>query len=158
MMIGLTRTRHLGSVSKRIPPNIAQIGFPTQDTREMSEKHNKKRHVSPHVEIYAFPPAAISSIVNRITGVAMSGVLTAVSLNEMINGNTIEMTHEIVTNEYWKYCKPVMVWPVVYHFFGGIRHAVWDHFPKTVTNSYAEGSSYIIFASSVIGSCAICWY
>jgi hypothetical protein len=34
------------------------------------------RPVSPHVEIYKFPPAALSSIANRITGVALSaGIL-----------------------------------------------------------------------------------
>lgn len=31
------------------------------------------RPISPHVEIYDFPPAAISSITNRITGVALVG-------------------------------------------------------------------------------------
>lgn len=31
------------------------------------------RPVSPHVSIYAFPPAAITSIANRVTGVALVG-------------------------------------------------------------------------------------
>ncbi len=31
------------------------------------------RPVSPHVTIYAFPVVAISSIMNRVTGVALSG-------------------------------------------------------------------------------------
>jgi succinate dehydrogenase (ubiquinone) cytochrome b560 subunit len=39
-----------------------------------SEKQAKKgRPVSPHVTIYKFPPVAISSITNRVTGVILTG-------------------------------------------------------------------------------------
>jgi hypothetical protein len=46
------------------------------------------RPVSPHVEIYKFPPAALSSIANRITGVALSagifvGQSTTFNLNKI---------------------------------------------------------------------------
>jgi len=34
------------------------------------------RPVSPHVTIYAFPAVAISSIMNRVTGVGLSGKCT----------------------------------------------------------------------------------
>jgi len=36
------------------------------------EQAKKGRHVSPHVTIYKFPIAALTSIVNRGTGVALS--------------------------------------------------------------------------------------
>lgn len=39
-----------------------------------TERQAKKgRPVSPHVTIYKFPVAAISSITNRVTGVVLSG-------------------------------------------------------------------------------------
>jgi Succinate dehydrogenase/Fumarate reductase transmembrane subunit len=39
-----------------------------------TERQNKKgRPVSPHVTVYRFPAVALSSIANRVTGVAMVG-------------------------------------------------------------------------------------
>lgn len=43
-------------------------------TETYTERQAKKgRPVSPHVTIYKFPLAALSSITNRITGVILSG-------------------------------------------------------------------------------------
>ena len=43
-------------------------------TETYTEKQAKKgRPVSPHVTIYKFPPAALSSITNRVTGVVLTG-------------------------------------------------------------------------------------
>jgi len=36
------------------------------------EQAKKGRPISPHVEIYKFPPAALTSITNRVTGVMLS--------------------------------------------------------------------------------------
>jgi hypothetical protein len=47
------------------------IRFASQET--YTEQQSKKgRPVSPHVTIYKFPPAAISSITNRVTGVMLT--------------------------------------------------------------------------------------
>ena len=43
------------------------------------------RPVSPHVTIYAFPPAALTSITNRVTGVGLSaGMSCSLSVLSMV--------------------------------------------------------------------------
>ena len=52
------------------------LGMPaaTRVLSSYSERQNQKgRPVSPHVTVYRFPAVALSSIANRITGVAMVG-------------------------------------------------------------------------------------
>lgn len=48
----------------------------------------KGRPVSPHVTIYKFPAAALSSITNRVTGVALSAGKNF-SFREILNSLTI---------------------------------------------------------------------
>jgi hypothetical protein len=49
-------------------------GIDAKEKQLYTERQAKlNRPVSPHVTIYAFPVVAISSIMNRVTGVALSG-------------------------------------------------------------------------------------
>ena len=57
----------LHNVDKRFISRIAK--FSTESYSEMQAK--KGRPISPHVQIYKFPVAAVSSITNRFTGVAL---------------------------------------------------------------------------------------
>ena len=47
----------------------------------------KNKNISPHVTIYKFPLPAISSISNRITGVAMTGLFLGYGLGNLIDPN-----------------------------------------------------------------------
>ena len=62
--------------------------FSTQTTETYSERQAKKgRPVSPHATIYAFPVTAISSITNRVTGVALSAGLFGIGAYSLIGGD-----------------------------------------------------------------------
>ena len=52
----------------------SRLGSNVTTTKEKYTERQEKlgRPVSPHVQIYKFPPAALSSITNRVTGVALS--------------------------------------------------------------------------------------
>ena len=53
--------------------NIAKASTSTKPELSYSEKQEKLgRPLSPHVTIYKFPISATTSILNRITGVALS--------------------------------------------------------------------------------------
>jgi hypothetical protein len=53
--------------------SIVRMSSSSGKQETYTEKQAKLgRPVSPHVEIYKFPPAALSSITNRVTGVALS--------------------------------------------------------------------------------------
>lgn len=52
----------------------SRLGSSSVTPKEKYTERQEKlgRPVSPHVGIYKFPPAALSSITNRITGVGLS--------------------------------------------------------------------------------------
>ena len=109
--------------------------------------------LSPHVSIYKFPMAALSSITNRITGIVLSGCFGAGGLvclfgqeNQLIDAysqlcpNSKRAVHGIVT------------FPVAFHTLGGIRHFLWDAYPKLLTNKSVAKSSVMIFVGSAMCS------
>jgi len=93
----------------------------------------KKRPISPDLFgvdgslHYKMPVAAISSITNRVTGVAMTGGIAALA----VVGLTGDVT---VAVDQFKTALPLLVFPaklsitfpVVYHYLAGMRHLVWD--------------------------------
>ncbi len=64
---------------RKVCLNTSKLTFSKSSIRALAtetytEKQAKKgRPVSPHVTIYKFPPAALSSITNRVTGVVLTG-------------------------------------------------------------------------------------
>ena len=53
------------------------------------EQAKKGRPISPHVEIYKFPPAALTSITNRVTGGLLSVGKCEFSFLEFVNEDNI---------------------------------------------------------------------
>ena len=111
------------------------------------------RKLSPHVTIYKFPLPALSSISNRITGVAMTGLFLGYGI-----GNLIEPKfNNLVNNKFNELSYPVkfgisniLVLPTTYHTVGGLRHFYLDKFPKNLNNAFMNKSSIGMFASSLI--------
>lgn len=110
------------------------------------------RPVSPHVLIYAFPMAAISSITNRVTGCALSmgcaglglieifgGSGTSLAVMQMVGGSGFAMAST---------AKLAISFTMSYHYFGALRHLYWDQKPEVLTNVDVEKSSYALFAAS----------
>mmetsp|Transcript_15670 Transcript_15670/g.32690 ORF Transcript_15670/g.32690 Transcript_15670/m.32690 type:complete len:203 (+) Transcript_15670:28-636(+) len=95
----------------------------------------KKRPLSPDVlEIdgktphYKFPLGALSSIVNRVTGVALSvGFMGAGYIS--LTGNLPGVVASIASTS------PILLFPlkfavaytILYHYLGAVRHFAWDH-------------------------------
>jgi len=114
------------------------------------------RPVSPHVTIYALPIAAISSITNRVTGITLTFGAVGVGALEILGGNgtALSVVQEIsglglgiVTA-----AKFSVTFPIVYHYFGGMRHLAWDHFPQLLNNIDVAKASYVLIVSSVVTS------
>lgn len=112
------------------------------------------RPVSPHVTIYAFPVAAISSITNRVTGTALSLGCAGLGMAELVGGSGTGLyMMQWIGSQGWmlpavaKYC---ISFPIVYHYLGAIRHFSWDFQPERLTNKDVETSSYILFGTSIV--------
>jgi succinate dehydrogenase (ubiquinone) cytochrome b560 subunit len=46
--------------------------------------------------------------------------------------------------------KVVVGFPLVYHYLGGVRHLVWDHYPAVLSNIGVEKASYALAGGSVV--------
>jgi len=107
--------------------------------------------VSPHVTIYKFPIGAITSVMNRITGASISVFFIGGGLTHLYGYNPISI-YDSLNN----YQKPVVdftiLFPSVYHTFGGLRHFIWDKYPQYLTNPKVTKSSYSLLGISFVSS------
>ena len=109
--------------------------------------------VSPHVLIYAFPIAAISSITNRVTGCALSVGCAGLGTIELVfgSGSCIQFMDYIGSQGFIiaSAAKFSVAFPVTYHYLGAMRHFAWDHSPELLgSNAEVSKQSYILFGSA----------
>lgn len=103
--------------------------------------------LSPHVTIYRFPMAAISSITNRLTGLALSGLFVGTGISYLLPDCPIQFSEYAVIRD------PIL-FSISYHTFGGIRHFIWDKYPSVLDKRLVHKSSILLFIAS-IGTTAI---
>lgn len=109
------------------------------------------KKISPHVEIYKFPITAISSITNRVTGLALTGYFLSAGFYCLCPYK------ENVNKKYesldWKFKKLInygIIFPLTYHTLGGIRHMAWDIKPNLLKNKAVAKSSLVLLGSSIV--------
>lgn len=116
----------------------------------------RQRPLSPHVQIYKFPIAAVSSVTNRITGVALSAAVTTGGVLAASGVEVVDVINSV--NESYPYVisltKFALTYPFVYHYLGGLRHYYWDYTNRGLgSTEEVTKSSYALFgASFVIGT------
>lgn len=111
--------------------------------------------ISPHVQIYKFPVTAITSIMNRITGFTLSGIYICGGLTQYsgIDLCSLYKSLSFFPKKTIDFC---VIYPSVYHTYGGVRHFLWDKYPSTfLTNNKVSRSSYILLSSSIATTCIL---
>ena len=111
------------------------------------------RPVSPHVTIYTFPMAALTSITNRVTGCMLSFGAAGLGAAEIVGGSgtslaimqTIGSQGFVVASA----AKFSVAFPLVYHYGAAVRHLMWDNTPDVLTNASVEKSSYQLALGAV---------
>lgn len=95
----------------------------------VTEKIQRERPLSPHLQIYRLPYNARMSIVGRGVGVLLSLVLialctwfTAVVWNPEIYNQTMVL----LDNPYTKYAAIGLAFLVFFYLGNGVRHVLWD--------------------------------
>eukprot|EP00475_Leptophrys_vorax_P042712 TRINITY_DN80541_c0_g1_i1.p1 TRINITY_DN80541_c0_g1~~TRINITY_DN80541_c0_g1_i1.p1 ORF type:complete len:154 (-),score=40.41 TRINITY_DN80541_c0_g1_i1:82-543(-) len=114
---------------------------------------SKKRPIAPHVQIYAFPIAAITSITNRATGVALSVAAISGGLLSAAGVDVVSVIHGIQSFGPLAVVpvKAALAFPLAYHAAGGIRHLYWDHSGKGLDDiKEVDQSSYAVIGAAVI--------
>lgn len=111
------------------------------------------RLISPHLSIYKFPLAAISSITNRVSGMYITGLGFSCMFFSLLSKDKQEkyLSYYHNSNIYiQKSINSVFLYPFGYHIMGGLRHFLWDSFPNLLSKSGVAKSSKLLFISSII--------
>ena len=101
-----------------------------------------------------FPIAAVTSIMNRVTGVALSVGITGIGALAIagVDSSAI-MTIIGNTAVAGQVAKFAVGFPLIYHYFGAVRHAVWDSMPETtLTSTAVANASHILLGTSIVAS------
>jgi len=96
----------------------------TLGSRGMCDVKSKHPVVSPHVTIYAFPVAAITSVTNRITGGALWCGLSGVGVYSLMGGDVASAVACIKASSLATPAKFSVAFPLLYHYCYSIRHLV----------------------------------
>ena len=109
--------------------------------------------ISPHVTIYNFPITAISSIAIRLSGFYLSGLFIAGGTCCYIKKeDEIKNTYLSLEKKYQTAINYSIITPVTYHTCGGLRHLLWDKYPKLLNNKSVARSSFLLFSLSGLSS------
>ena len=109
------------------------------------------KNISPHVNIYKFPITAISSIMNRVTGLGITGIYVISGSMLLFNKNPITY-YEKLHNYPKTAINYGIIFPTFYHTFGGIRHFIWDKYPHLLSNVKVTQSSIGVIGLSIASS------
>jgi len=102
----------------------------------------KKRPLSPHLQVYRLPLTAIVSITHRMTGVLLTAglILFVVSLAMIQCGassfNTMQAFIQLPLSELVLW---LMIYALFFHLCHGVRHLFWDageSYDKLLMNYY----------------------
>merc|ERR1711988_837035 len=116
-----------------------------------------KRPTSPHVIptaiggegfIYELPPVAWSSIVNRGTGVMLSVGMGGFGAMALVGADVSAVMSSVGSSALGPLFKFSVCFPLTYHYIAGIRHAMWDAKPESLTNDGVEKSTYVVVGSA----------
>jgi len=102
----------------------------------------RKRPLSPHLQIYKLPLTAVVSILHRMTGVLLAAglVLFVVSLAQIQAGSS---SFNAMQSFIQQPVVMLIIWLIIYalffHLCHGIRHLIWDMgegYEKILMNYY----------------------
>lgn len=119
----------------------------------------KNRPLSPHLTIYKPQITSVLSIMHRMTGVGLTlGALLLVTLLGalMIGPETYQAFSVFMSGWIMQLILAGFIIALVYHFFNGIRHLIWDigrgYEIKTV---YATG--WLSLGATALVSAFVIW-
>jgi len=89
----------------------------------------RERPLSPHLSVYRFKYTLTTSILNRLTGLALSVALLPLSywLMAVAGGKgNYEHALQILSSGVCKLLYAAALFAICYHTVAGVRHLVWD--------------------------------
>ncbi len=102
----------------------------------------RKRPLSPHLQVYRLPLTAVISVTHRMTGVllAVGLVLFVVSLAMIQDGErSFTAMQQFIQQPFAEIALWLMVYALFFHLCHGVRHLIWDAgegYDKVLMNYY----------------------
>ena len=102
----------------------------------------RKRPLSPHLQVYRLPLTAVVSIMHRMTGVLLAAGLMLFVLSLAIiqcGASSFESMQLLIQQPFVGIALWLMVYALFFHLCHGIRHLIWDAgegYDKPLMNYY----------------------
>lgn len=118
----------------------------------MADVNRGNRPLSPHLQIYRLPLAAVSSILNRITGVGMT--LTAMLIiwwfaAGAFGAGYFEFVDGLLTSIIGHLVMIGSLAALWYHTLNSTRHLIWDT-GRMMDIDIVRKTTYVVFAGTVV--------
>ena len=110
------------------------------------------RPVSPHLTVYKFKYTLATSILNRLTGLALSVALVLLVYWLMaVAGGTVSQEHaqRLLALPLMRPVWLLVLFSFCYHLCAGLRHLVWDT-GHGLERSQSERSAWLVVSASVL--------
>lgn len=118
----------------------------------MADVNRGNRPLSPHLQIYRLPLAAVSSILNRITGVGMTLAAMLIIwwfVAGAAGADAFARADGVLTSILGSLILIGSLAALWYHMLNSIRHLIWDT-GRMMDVETVEKTSYVVFAGTVI--------
>ena len=135
---------------------MPDISDPSMVARNSSAKL-VLRPVSPHLGIYRWPITMVASILNRITGIALSvgSLLLVWWLVTAASGpQAFAAVQGFVASPLGLLLLLGWTAALFYHFFGGIRHLVWDT-GRGLQKTDLNWVTYVVLGLTLLGTVGV---
>jgi succinate dehydrogenase / fumarate reductase, cytochrome b subunit len=122
----------------------------------MSSTLKGNRPLSPHLQVYKLIPTMLSSIVHRITGVALYFGTVLVSwwlIAAAIGPDYFDFVQMIMGSIIGRLILFGFTWALLHHMIGGVRHLIWDTgamFDKHTSTKMAKISIVLSVALTIL--------
>ena len=114
---------------------------------------DKRRPISPHLQVYRLPITGILSISHRITGVLLSFALIAmiyVFASIALGEASYLLLQQQLSSWFGRSVYCLLVYALVFHVCHGVRHLLWDFGRGFDRHQLTLLSVYEIFASLLL--------
>src|SRR4051812_15808097 len=110
------------------------------------------RPLSPHLSVYKFKYTLLSSITNRITGLALTAgfLLLLYWIMAILGGPlTYERAEDVLGHPIFKLVLSGFLFAFSYHLVAGIRHLIWDT-GRGMEKRESQKSAWLVGVFSVL--------
>ncbi|AUH34965.1 succinate dehydrogenase, cytochrome b556 subunit [Paracoccus tegillarcae] len=118
----------------------------------MADVNRGNRPLSPHLQVYKLPIAAVTSILSRVTSVALVVGLLMITwwLVAAVSGpDAFDFADGLLRSWFGFLVMLGATWALIYHALAGIRHLFYDA-GIGIEIEAAQKSSWVIIVGSVV--------